>query len=81
MDGARKALAYLLPNKCDYTAVVLRQLEEGSPWPTSTRHARVVYLGNLGAANGEVMSYRPLTITSPLYERGPPCDFAPLKIG
>ena len=29
--------------------------------------ARVVYLGKEGAAVGEVMSYRPLTITAPLY--------------
>ena len=30
-------------------------------------HARVVFLEKLGATTGQVMSYRPLTITSPLY--------------
>ena len=46
---------------------MLNLIEKGSPWPSSARHARVVFLEKAGAALGEVMSYRPLTVTSPLY--------------
>ena len=44
-------------------------IEEGAPWPTSTRHAKIAYLEKQGSVPGEVMSYRPLTIMSPLYRR------------
>ena len=68
MDGWHpKELSYLSPLICEYIAITLCQIEEGAALPTSTTHARVVYLGKVGAAIGEVMSYRPLTITSPLY--------------
>ena len=46
---------------------MVNQIEQGRQWPTSTRHARVVYLEKEGAEVGQVMSYRPLTITAPLY--------------
>ena len=62
-----KELAYLSPGICGHIATMLKQIEEGAPWPESTKHARVVFLEKVGAAIGEVMSYRPLTITSPLY--------------
>ena len=68
MDGWHpKELAYLSPGICGHIATMLKQIEEGAPWPESTGHARVVFLEKVGAAIGEVMSYRPLTITSPLY--------------
>ena len=50
-----------------HIATLLRQVEQGAPWPKSATHARVVFLEKAGAAIGQVMSYRPLTITSPLY--------------
>ena len=46
---------------------MLKQIEAGAPWPRSAIHARLVYLGKEGAIMGEVMSYRPLTITAPIY--------------
>ena len=68
MDGWHpKELAYLSSGICGHIATMLKQIEEGATWPESTRHARVVSLEKVGAAIGEVMSYRPLTITSPLY--------------
>ena len=48
-------------------AILLSQIENGAPWPDSTTHARVIFLEKDGAPVGKVMSYRPLTITSPLY--------------
>ena len=45
MDGWQpKELAYLSLKICGHIATMLNQIEAGSPWPTSTRHARVVYL-------------------------------------
>ena len=68
LDGWQpRELALLSRRICGHIANMLNQIEKGSPWPTSTRHARVVFLEKVGAALGEVMSYRPLTITSPLY--------------
>ena len=46
---------------------MLNQVEAGAAWPKSATHARIVYLEKLGAEFGKVMSYRPLTITAPLY--------------
>ena len=48
-------------------AVLLKQIEGGAPWPRATLHARIVYLLKEGAKIGHVMSYRPLTISAPLY--------------
>ena len=48
-------------------ATMLSQIEEGAKWPQSTTHAKVVYLEKMGAVMEKVMSYRPLTITCPLY--------------
>ena len=68
LDGWQpKELAYFSRKLCGHIANMLNQIEQGRPWPTSTRHARVVFLEKAGAALGEVMSYRPLTTTSPLY--------------
>ena len=52
-----------------WTAVLYRLIEEGAPWPTSTRHAKIAHLEKQGSGLGEVMPYRPLTIMSPLYRR------------
>ena len=46
---------------------MLNQVEAGAAWPESATHARIVNLEELGAEFGKVMSYRPLTITAPLY--------------
>ena len=56
MDGCQpKELAYFSMERCERVAAMLNQIEEGAPWPTSTRHARDVYLGKEGAAVGEVV--------------------------
>ena len=68
LDGWRpKELSYFSRKVCGRVAVLLNMIENGSPWPSSTLRAKVVFLEKAGAALGEVMSYRPLTITSPLY--------------
>ena len=68
MDGWHpKEFRYLSRKVCKHIATLLNQIEKGAPWPKSARLARVVYLEKIGAVLGEVMSYRPLTITSPLY--------------
>lgn len=48
-------------------AILLNQIEEGAPWPACALHARVVFLEKEGAQVGKITSYRPLTITAPLY--------------
>ena len=68
LDGwCHKDLSLLARTVCDEVTTMLNQIEEGAPWPRSATHARVVYLEKDGAAIGEVMSYRPLTITPPIY--------------
>ena len=62
-----KEFSYLSRKVCKHIAIPLNQIEKGASWPRSARLARVVYLEKIGAILGEVMSYRPLTITSPLY--------------
>ena len=46
---------------------MLDQIEDGAPWPRSATHALIAYLEKEGAGIGKVMSYRPLTITAPIY--------------
>ena len=68
MDGWHpKEFSYLSRKICKHIAILLNQIEKGAPWPRSSRLARVVYLEKIVAILGKVMSYRPLTITSPLY--------------
>ena len=62
-----RELAYFSRHICEYVATMLMQIEEGAPWPTATGHARAAHLVKEGAAIGGVMSYRPLTITAPVY--------------
>ena len=62
-----KELSMLSLKVYGHIATMLRQIEQGAPWPKSASHARVVFLERIGAAIGQVMSYRPLAITSPLY--------------
>ena len=52
---------------CAFIAVMYNQIEDGAPWPTSSAHALIAYLEKEGAEVGKVMSYRPITITSPIY--------------
>ena len=68
LDGCRpKELSLFSKTICEKVAIMLNQIEEGAPWSRSSMHARVVYLEKEGAGVGEAMSYRPLTITAPLY--------------
>ena len=64
---APRGLAYFSLEGCRMVAHLFNLIEEGAPWPNSTRSARVVFLEKAGAAIGEVMSYRPLAIVSPFY--------------
>ena len=68
MDGWNpKELSLLSLATCEAIAVMLDQIEQGAPWPRSSMHARVGFLEKEGAQVGKVNSYRPLTITSPIY--------------
>ena len=68
LDGwSPKELSLLSKNVCGHIAVMLNLIEKGAAWPRSALHARVMLLEKIGALPGKVMSYRPLTITSPLY--------------
>ena len=68
MDGwSPKELSHLSLATCEVIAVMLNQIEQGEPWPRSSMHARVGFLEKEGAQVGKVTSYRPLTITSPVY--------------
>ena len=70
MDGWQPTELKLFSFKlCGWVAEVLRCIEEGAAWPTSTRHAKIAYLEKEGSVPGEVMSYRPLTIMAPIYRR------------
>ena len=62
-----KELSLLSRKTYGHIAVLLDQIEKGAPWPKSALHARVVFLEKPGATTGQVMSCRPLAITSPLY--------------
>ena len=42
---------------CMWTAALYQLIEEGAPWPVSTRHAKIAYLEKQGSMPGEVMSY------------------------
>ena len=68
MDGwSPKELSYFSTKVCGKVAILFNQVEKGAPWPKAVEHARIVFLEKDGAEVGKVMSYRPLTITSPLY--------------
>ena len=68
LDGwSPKELSLLSLTVYCHIATLLDQIEEGAPWPRTSTHARVVFLEKIGTQLGQVMSYRPLTITSPLY--------------
>ena len=68
MDGwSPKELSLLSLATYEAIAVMLDQIEQGEPWPRSSMHARVGFLEKEGAQVGKVTSYRPLTITSPIY--------------
>lgn len=40
-----KELSLLSRTVCGKVAIMLNQIEDGTPWPGSATHARVVYLG------------------------------------
>ena len=68
LDGwSLEELALLSRKAYHYVAILLNLVEEGNPWPTSCPHARVAYLLKEAAEIGQVMNYRPLTVTSSLY--------------
>ena len=48
-------------------AIMLDQIEKGAPWPKAAMNAKIIFLEKDGAPAGKVMSFRPLTITSPFY--------------
>ena len=80
LDGWNpKELALLSKEVCNHIAEMLNQIEAGAPWPKSATHAKAVYLQKEGAEVGQVMSYRALTITAPLYRAWATMRLADLK--
>ena len=70
MDGWQPAeLALVSWNTCVWIKELFKMIEAGKPWPKSCLHAMVRYLEKEGSKMGEVMSFRPLTITVPIYRR------------
>ena len=68
MDGwAMKELGLMSIETYRMVAIMLNQIEAGARWPKSAVHARIVYLEKEGAVRGRVMSYRPITISAPIY--------------
>ena len=68
MDGwAMKEMGLMSLETCRMVAVMLNQIEGGARWPKSAVHARIIYLEKEGAVMGKVMSYRPITISAPIY--------------
>ena len=68
LDGWNpKELSYLSLAVYRHIATLLNQSEAGAPWSRTSTHAKIVFLEKIGAQMGQAMSYRPLTITSPLY--------------
>ena len=68
MDGrSPEELALLSKSVCCHIADMLNLIEDGSPWPRSSPHARAAFLQKDGTEVGQVTSYRIITITSPLY--------------
>ena len=68
LDGWQpKEMSLLALEVCEEIATMLNQIEEGAEWPKSAMHARVVFLEKEGAPVGKITSYRPLTITAPIY--------------
>ena len=70
MDGWQPAeLALASWNMSFWIRELYKMVEDGRPWPQSCRHAMVRYLEKDGSKMGEAMSFRPLTITVPIYRR------------
>ena len=70
MDGWQPAeLALASWEICSWIKELFKLIEAGKPWPKACLHAMVRYLEKEGSKVGEVMSFRPLTITVPIYRR------------
>ena len=70
MDGWQPAeLALISREVSKWIAELFKLIEIGIAWPKACLHAKVTYLEKAGSKEGEVMSYRPLTITAPIYRR------------
>ena len=68
LDGwSPRELSLLSYKICGHIANMLKQIEGGARWPRSANHALIAYLEKEGAEAGHVMSFRPITITAPLY--------------
>ena len=70
MDGWEPAeLALASWNTAIWIKEFYKMIEAGSPWPKSCLHAMVRYLEKEGSKVGDAMSFRPLTVTVPIYRR------------
>ena len=70
MDGWEPAeLALASWNTAIWIKEFFKLIEAGSPWPKSCLHAMVRYLEKEGSKVGDAMSFRPLTVTVPIYRR------------
>lgn len=68
IDGWHPAeLALVSYEAARWIAELFDLIEEDEEWPKATVHAKIAYLEKEGSRPGEAMSYRPITISSPLY--------------
>ena len=77
-DYLFKTIDFKVEGEDDCRAACAKLIEAGKPWPKACLHAMVRYLEKEGSKVGEVMSFRPLTITVPIYRRWPSIRLKPL---
>ena len=70
MDGWQPAeLALVSEGISAWIAELFKLLEQREEWPKACLHAKLTYHEKGGRKEERVMSYRPLTITVPIYRR------------
>ena len=68
MDGWHPAeLALVSFEIARWIAELFELIEDGADWPQAVTHAKIAYLEIEGSKPGEAMSYRPITISAPIY--------------
>lgn len=68
MDGWHPAeLTLVSYETARWIAELFELIEEGADWPQAATHATIAYLETEGGKPGEAMSYRPITISAPIY--------------
>ena len=68
MDGWHPAELTLVSYEvARWIAELFELIEDSAEWPHAAVHAKIAYLEKEGSRPGEAMSYRPITISSPIY--------------